>query len=87
MLPLRHEQDTMNVDSSHLQALEMRWSRSLDRLLLARTDAERRTRQREVDTAERELHQKMRFLLDQTMPPQEVAAMTDDELIAALAAQ
>lgn len=77
----------MNVDSSHLQALERRWSRSLDRLLLARTDAERRMRQREVDAAEREMHQEMRFLLDQTPPSQEVAAMTDEQIIAALGVQ
>lgn len=77
----------MNVDSSHLQTLELRWSRSLDRLLLARNDAERRMRQREVDAAERELHQEMRFLLDQTPPSQEVADMTDEQLLAALSVQ
>lgn len=77
-------QRTVRVDTTHLSALEIGLAHERSRVTLATTDAERELRAVWVAQREREIAAERAFL---GMPPRvELPPMSEDELLAALAA-
>lgn len=77
-------QGTTSADTAHLSALEIGLAHERSRLSLATTDAERELRAVWVAQREREIAAERSFL---GLPPQvELPPLSDDELLAALAA-
>jgi len=70
-------------DTSHLDALKLRLSHERSYLAAAKTQKERAIRQVWIAQIEREIAAEMAFLGQTAIDP-EIAAMSDDELLAEL---